>query len=413
MAKKAKNRADGEGSVFKRGDKFIAQVTWLGPSGKRHTKMKVASKEGDARKALTKLQTSRDAGRLVVTGRTTAGEWLTAWLETYVKDNRAPKTYTGYHQTITNYVPDYIRRIPLGKIAEATEAFDSLFGHVKKENGGRTAENLRTVLRASFNVAKKKRRIETNPIVDTEPIRYDRAETGTFTLEEGLRFLDAAENDRLGCLFVVMLSLGLREGEGIGLKADDIELDACVLHVRRSLQWNKMPGEKEGRWIERPPKAKSKRDLPITETIRRAVIQHLARRQKEAGGKGWLQDSGYLFTSVSGAPLHARNVLEAFHQLCDAAQVPRIRVHDARHSCATLLHAQKADGFTIQQVLGHSQLSTTRRYTHVDIAVTKPAITALESAFDGERKKQEEKRQQERNRAAAAEAIQPPTTLVQ
>jgi len=116
---------------------------------------------------------------------------------------------------------------------------------------------------------------------------------------------------------------------------------------------------------------------------------------------------------VTGAPLHARNVLEAFHQLCDAAKVPRLRVHDARHSCATLLHAQKADGFTIQQVLGHSQLSTTRRYTHIDIAVTKPAITALESAFDGERKKQEQKREEEQRRVAAAEAIQPATTLVQ
>jgi hypothetical protein len=64
-------------------------------------------------------------------------------------------------------------------------------------------------------------------------------------------------------------------------------------------------------------------------------------------------------------------------------------------------------------VLGHSQLSTTRRYTHVDIAVTKPAITALESAFDGERKKQVEKRQEEQRRVAAAEVIRPATTLVQ
>ena len=99
-----------------------------------------------------------------------------------------------------------------------------------------------------------------------------------------------------------------------------------------------------------------------------------------ATGEIW-KDSGRLFVSVTGAPLHTRNVSEAFHLVCDRANVPRIRFHDTRHSCGTLLHVQGADPFIIQKVLGHSQLSTTRRYTHVPIQVTKTALDGLESLF--------------------------------
>jgi integrase len=99
-----------------------------------------------------------------------------------------------------------------------------------------------------------------------------------------------------------------------------------------------------------------------------------------AVGEKW-KDSGYLFVSVLGAPLHERNVSQAFHLACDRAKVPRIRFHDTRHSCGTLLHVQGADPFIIQKVLGHSQLSTTRRYTHVPAAVTKTALDGLESLF--------------------------------
>jgi integrase len=80
-----------------------------------------------------------------------------------------------------------------------------------------------------------------------------------------------------------------------------------------------------------------------------------------AAGVVW-NDSGYLFVSPTGAPLHERNLTEAFHSACDNAVVPRIRFHDMRHCCGTLLHVQRADPFIIHTVLGHSQLSTKRRY---------------------------------------------------
>ena len=107
--------------------------------------------------------------------------------------------------------------------------------------------------------------------------------------------------------------------------------------------------------------------------------------------------------------------MSAFHKLCDAAKVPRMRVHDTRHSCGTLLHVQGADPFMIQTVLGHSQLTTTRRYTHVPIEVTTTALTGLESGFEAERKKRKEKQEKQGREAAELKpaVIPPPSTLVQ
>ena len=141
----------------------------------------------------------------------------------------------------------------------------------------------------------------------------------------------------------------------------------------------KLPGEDEGHWIEREPKRGSARPLPLTETVYRALVRHMALRNAEAATrKGW-SGSGYVFVSVTGAPLHERNVSEAFHAICDSAKVPRLRFHDTRHTCGTLLHVGGADPFVIKEVLGHTQLSTTKRYTHVPIQATKAALDSMEA----------------------------------
>jgi integrase len=381
--RKRKARADGEGSLFQRKDgKWVGQITYIGPTGKREIVTRVRKTQGEAREELTKLKGKQDARRLVLTGNKTIGSWLDLWMAEYVEPEKRPKTIISYNQAI-KHVPEYIRRLPLRKLPEATEIFDHLFRAVAKEHGGRTAENLRTVLRASFNVAKRKKRIEVNPICDTEPVQYERQPSATFTVEEAKRFIAAAEFDRLGALFIIAVTLGLREAEVSGLKSEDLELDRRVLHVRRTIQHVKLPGDKKGHWEEGPPKTDpSKRALPVTETIYRAVIRHLARRQEEAAKtKNW-KDSGYLFVSVTGQPLHPSNLLRAFHAVCDAAKVPRIRLHDTRHTAGTMLHAQGASPFVIQAVLGHSQLSTTKRYTAIPMEVSKAALEKVEAVYN-------------------------------
>lgn len=388
MAKRKKARGDGEGSIYMRGDgKYVAQVQVTCADGRRKLARKVTSTQADARRKLTEMKGDQDAHRLVIGGKATVRNWLDVWLEEFIKPKRAPRTFCNYHNVLAEHLPVRIGNMPLTRVP--AEDLQRQFNFVAAEHP-RTADLLRAVLRSSFNKAIKLGRMKTNPVLATDAVQYEQPEPQTFTAEQGLRFLDSARDDRLGALFIIALSLGLRKGEGLGLKPEDLDLENRIVHVRRSLQWVKLPGQKEGRWIERPPKRKSYRDLPMTETVYRAVVHHMARREREAATtKGW-KDSGYLFTSTSGAPLHERNVSEAFYAVCDTAQVPRIRFHNTRHSCGTLLHAQGATTFTIQTVLGHSQLSTTKRYTHVPIEVAKTALDGMESLMEGTRKKAEE-----------------------
>ncbi len=162
-----------------------------------------------------------------------------------------------------------------------------------------------------------------------------------FTPEQALVFLHAAKEHRLGELFKVgaALSLGLRKGEVTGLRPEDIDLDARIVHARRSLQWLRLSDAKEGHWIDHPPKRGFFRDLPMTDAVHRALLCHMARRQGEAAtAKNWI-DSGYLFVSITGAPLPEKNESNEFYTLYDSLDEPRIRFHDCRHSCGSFLNA--------------------------------------------------------------------------
>jgi integrase len=313
---------------------------------------------------------------------------LNEWLELFVKPNRAPKTYKSYHDLLAQHIPEHVGSIPLSRIAQQPETFQGLFVSISEAGLGRTSQLLRAVLRAALNRAAKLKRLESNPILGTDAIGYSERETDTFTPDEGRRILKAAEGERLGALFVITLSLGLRKGEVTGLLPEDLDFEKREVYVRRQLQWVKLPGDANGRWVVRQPKRGSLRPLDMPETVYRFLVHHLAQRQAEAltAGKRW-KDSGYLFVSPTGAPLHERNISEEFHRMCDRAGVRRLRFHDCRHSCGTFLNAQGATPFTIMRILGHSQLSTTKRYTHVSAEVTKPALRSVEAMLQPDEEK--------------------------
>jgi integrase len=197
--------------------------------------------------------------------------------------------------------------------------------------------------------------------------------------DEARRFLQAARNDRLYALYSVALALGLRRGEALALRWSDVDLDQGVLAVRHTLQ------RADGQLQRGPVKTDgSERQVAIPVGLREALRRHRALQQverDEAGGR-W-REHGLLFTTKIGTPIEPRNLNRHFDRLCGMAGVRRIRVHDLRHSCATLMYDQGVPLEQIQDVLGHSSPTVTKTiYVGATRKVQQGAVERLGFLFD-------------------------------
>ncbi len=359
-------RANSEGTIYERSDgRWVASVTVL-RDGIRKRISRYAATQGDARKLLTSVKKNQDDGRPVDFDKLTFRQWLDIWLSTFIKPNRSPATFSNYHYVLATGVPDDLGKLPLNRIR--AEHLQALFSSIAATGHGRTAENLRAVLRAAFGRAVKLQKVPLNPIAGTEPIRFVRKDGSALTTEQADALLKSARaaNDRFEPLWVILISLGLRRGEAFGLKPEDIDFEARHLAIQRTLAWVKLPGQKDGHWVEKEPKTlRSRRSYRLPEIAVKAFTRQLAQREAEQvkAGKSW-RNAPYVFTSERGGPLHGSNVVAALHAACALAEVPQVRVHDLRHSCGSFLAAQGVALPLIMDILGHTQVATAKRYIH-------------------------------------------------
>jgi integrase len=367
-------RANNEGSVYQRKDgRWVASVTGL-KNGKHVQFSRYAKSEEEARRLLTDLKHRQDKHEPIHFDNQTVGAWLETWLDTFVRPRRKPRTWASYHYTIHKHVLPTLGKIPLAKLAP--ELIQEIVNEHYEQGHQRTAAYIRSILHAAFKRAVRMKRMAWNPVDSLDTVSVSSKETEVYTAEQADQFLEANESHRLEALFWVAIGMGLRKGELTGLCLTDLDLEAGSLQVRITSQRVKLPGEAKSRLIEGSPKSKaSRRILSIPECVLDALRRHMVRREEESllAGSAW-KESGRVFTTTIGTALDGRNLNKLFNEMAKSANLPRIRFHDLRHTCGTFLHAQGVDPFTIQEILGHSQLSTTRRYTHVNAAVQKAAL---------------------------------------
>ena len=200
-----------------------------------------------------------------------------------------------------------------------------------------------------------------------------------FTLDEARAFLAAAASHRLNARWVVGLSLGLRQGEALGLQWSDVNLDTGVLHVQRSLR-----RQPNGSLALAPPKTtRSERSLPMPEPLVAALQAHFEQQKSERAAlvESW-EDQNFVFTTAVGTPIHPRNDYRAFQALLQRAQLRKVRLHDLRHTAASLLLAQGVPSRVVMEILGHSQISVTlNTYSHVDTTLTQEAAARMKEAL--------------------------------
>lgn len=186
---------------------------------------------------------------------------------------------------------------------------------------------------------------------------------------------------RLGPLFSVGVALGLRKGELLALRWDDVDLVGGTLRVQRTVQ---RLGAGVGLVEGSPKTMRSRRTIPIPPACVVALHQHRTRQEVERAemGEAW-HDDGLVFASTRGTVIEPRNLNRLLDQLASQAGVPRIRFHDLRHTCASLLLAQGVSPRVVMELLGHTQMSmTTDLYGHVMPSTLRAASEAADRLFE-------------------------------
>jgi integrase len=269
-------------------------------------------------------------------------------------------------------------RIPLVKLT-AEHVNDLIQAKLRAGLSPRSVHHIRAVLRNGFGRAEKWGLVSRIVAALADPPRVPEYGARFLTLDEARAFLAAARGDRLEALYSVALSVGLREGEALGLRWSEVDLEARTLRVTHALE--RVPGR--GLQLVEPKTKSSRRALVLPDIVVRQLRAHRARQLQERIGADALgQDLDLVFTTYEGRPLQATHVLAGrFRRIREAAGIGPLRFHDLRHSAATLLLAQGVPQRVVMEQFGHSTLAMTQKYTHVLLQLMNDAASAMDRAL--------------------------------
>ena len=355
-------RGNKEGSIYQRTDgRWVSTIDLGYRDGRRHRKSFYGETRKEVQNELTRALRAEQLGLPPESGRLTVRDWLTRWLAAQRPPALKPKTYAAYeYQTRVHLIPAFGRSL-LAKLQPQD---------VRELMRSKTIRHLRATLRAALNVAVHDGLIQRNVAALAKPPRLEKKPLHVFDQDEAIRFLSAVKGHRLEALFTVGLSLGLREGEILGLRwEEDVDLEAGSVTVNYTQQRVKNLGPEGGSSLMmlEPKTEKSRRRIRLPQVAVSALAAHRMAQDQErlAAGSGWVE-TGMVFTTRRGTLLDQRSMLRKFYPILKAAALPRIRFHDLRHSAATLLLAQGVHPRLIMELFGHSSISLTMNtYGHV------------------------------------------------
>ena len=316
------------------------------------------------------------------------GEYLERWLESSVRGNVSPRTYTNYRLQVRRHLAPALGRIKLKDLTP----YKVRGLYRSKLDAGLSNASVRythAVLHRALKQAVKWSLVPRNVAEAVDPPRVRREEITPLSPEQSRTFLAAASGDRFEALYVVALTCGLRQGEILGLKWSDVDLAAKTIRVNRQVQRHR----DRGGLVFAEPKNASRRTVPLTDTAVEALRRHGRRQAEERMRVGSLyEDMELLFASETGTPLDAQNVVNrSFKPLLKRAGLPSIRFHDLRHTCATLLLARGVHPKLVQTLLGHASIGITMDlYSHWAPAMGDQVAAAMEDVLHSEEGKAED-----------------------
>lgn len=364
-----KRRGNKEGSIYQ--DKDGIWFAQLSPDefGKRQKRRAKSQKE--ARALLREMQQEREKGLDLSRKTYTIEEFGQTWLAEVVKPTVKATTFQSYEWIFSRYIVAHLGKLKLAAVSPAhIQRFVNALG---KTYAPETVRNAYRRLRAMLDTAVVWRLIPYNPAIGVRLPAITNKRRKVWTAEEARRFLEAAQQlyPRLYALFCVLIYIGLRKGEGSGLCSTDINWQNQTISINQQVR---MLGYKTT-VIPSLKTEGSERVLPVASRLLDILRDHIGRLEEEKRVFGW--DTDLLFVSEAGTAINPNNLHRAYKKIIQAAGVPDIRIHDLRHTFATLLGELGIEERIITEILGHTPKSITAHYTQVSQSTMREALERL------------------------------------
>ena len=346
---------------------------------RRQISRAVRGAKREAQCALTELLNQRDRGAGVRSERLTVGEYLTDWCSGLALRVR-PSTATRYRGIVTVHLIPQLGTVRLTRLT-TSQVNSVLAERLAAGCAPRSVSHIRAVLRTALNDAVRTDVLGRNVATVASPPRVPAATLTPMTLTEAHAILAATATTWIGPIVATALFTGLRQGEVLGLRWADVDLDQGQLRVNVALQRL----DRQFQLVE-PKSATSRRAIPLPPPLVPALAAHRVAQLKArlAAGPAWVEEiPDLVFTTALGRPLDGTTITWAFQAYCGRAGLARRRFHDLRHGTATLLLAAGVDLKTISTILGHSTITlTANTYAGVVPALTGDAMKRLGTLLD-------------------------------
>ena len=372
-----KKRANGEGSIRKRKD-----GRWEGrytaghdpATGKQIFKSVLGKTQAEVKEKLKKALV--EAGQIDFTksGKYTVGTWMDEWFENVAKIKVRPSSHQTYRGYIDNHIKPNIGNIPLEKLTtmDLQKFYRTLLtkGRVdrieaEKQPSGlsaKTVRNINQVISSALDLAVAQKIIPSNPTDACELPKVEHREMQTIPEEQLQAFLAEARATGVYEMYYIELATGLRRGELLGLKWQDIDWKNGIIKVRRQI------ARVDGQIVEAPLKTKNSYR---TVTISPQAIEVLKQQKAKTHDQ-------YVFPSPNGGPISPDSVNNMLKRVLARAGIPKVRFHDLRHTFATIALQNGVDIKTVSGMLGHFSAGfTLDTYAHVTTAAQKEAAQTM------------------------------------
>ena len=380
-------RGKGEGAVYFEADR----ARWVGVldlgrrgDGRRVRRKVTGASAREARDKLRKLRSEIEAGAHERDGNLTVEAFLTDWLEREVpKFARSVNTLDNYAWAIRCHLVPGLGSHRLAKLTP--DHVDELL-EVRAADGlaKSSVQRIRAVLVTALDHADRRELVRRNVARLTRTPDAGATRRRSLTVSEARALLGAVAGDRLEALVIVGVTMGLRPGELTGLSWRDVDLDAGVIHVRRTLK------RENNRPVMGELKTKrSRRSLEcptfVVESLRRR--REFQRLERAAAGREWSSEwaaERLVFTTAAGTPIDASNLRRYFRRACKSAGIGRWTPYEMRHSAASLLSAEGVPLERVADVLGHDGTRmVTQVYRHAVAPTVDVAAVPMQRLLGG------------------------------